>query len=360
MPCLDGVAILEGRPAPVPEPEGPCYQQTRRACSARHERTCRTGRARHRANRARWVSAEPNCPAGWVRRASWWVCTAARLRETCAGLGASAPPTRLHAGQRRRRASGCNCACACTAWKARRQRRGWPPDEPSGGGSQPRAPYQVPLHALPDDLATRKPWWTRQQIDTLPAAHSRRERSASWPGWQIRRRCRCWVQGRGGSSSARPGEQRRQCAAGPDQPYKSVGRWLIEQGELKPEQASWPAIKPGRAPIRSGSTSCCGATRATSSSGKNRCLTPASPFKAGRAADAGALHRRRPAGDSYGTLWTPPPSCFHHAAAPPGDGAGHRQRHHRRGAPGPNAEAQLGRMLPLRMWVRGSMNSRSG
>jgi membrane-bound lytic murein transglycosylase A len=28
-----------------------------------------------------------------------------------------------------------------------------------------------------------------------------------------------------------------------DQPYKSVGRWLIEQGELRAEQASWPAIK---------------------------------------------------------------------------------------------------------------------
>jgi membrane-bound lytic murein transglycosylase A len=28
-----------------------------------------------------------------------------------------------------------------------------------------------------------------------------------------------------------------------DQPYKSVGRWLIDQGELQPIQASWPGIK---------------------------------------------------------------------------------------------------------------------
>jgi len=28
-----------------------------------------------------------------------------------------------------------------------------------------------------------------------------------------------------------------------DQPYKSVGRWLVEQGELRLEQASWPAIR---------------------------------------------------------------------------------------------------------------------
>jgi membrane-bound lytic murein transglycosylase A len=28
-----------------------------------------------------------------------------------------------------------------------------------------------------------------------------------------------------------------------DQPYKSVGRWLIERGEIRAEQASWPGIK---------------------------------------------------------------------------------------------------------------------
>jgi membrane-bound lytic murein transglycosylase A len=28
-----------------------------------------------------------------------------------------------------------------------------------------------------------------------------------------------------------------------DQPYKSVGKWLVEQGEIPLEQASWPGIK---------------------------------------------------------------------------------------------------------------------
>jgi membrane-bound lytic murein transglycosylase A len=28
-----------------------------------------------------------------------------------------------------------------------------------------------------------------------------------------------------------------------EQPYKSVGRWLIEQGELRSGEASWPAIR---------------------------------------------------------------------------------------------------------------------
>ncbi len=32
-------------------------------------------------------------------------------------------------------------------------------------------------------------------------------------------------------------------AAQNDQPYKSVGRWLVEQGQLTLEQASWPAIR---------------------------------------------------------------------------------------------------------------------
>ena len=28
-----------------------------------------------------------------------------------------------------------------------------------------------------------------------------------------------------------------------DQPYLSIGRWLIDQGELRPGEASWPAIR---------------------------------------------------------------------------------------------------------------------
>jgi membrane-bound lytic murein transglycosylase A len=28
-----------------------------------------------------------------------------------------------------------------------------------------------------------------------------------------------------------------------DRPYQSIGRWLIDQGELRPNEASWPGIK---------------------------------------------------------------------------------------------------------------------
>jgi membrane-bound lytic murein transglycosylase A len=60
-----------------------------------------------------------------------------------------------------------------------------------------------------------------------------------------------------------------------DQPYKSVGRWLIDQGELKPGEASWPGIRTGRGATPSACRSCCGRTRATSSSARNPCPTPA-------------------------------------------------------------------------------------
>ncbi len=112
---------------------------------------------------------------------------------------------------------------------------------------QPRAGFRVPLHALPDDLATRKPWWTRQQIDTLPAAQAAlRGRELAWVADPLDALL-LQVQGSGRLMLQEVNGAKRQVrlayAGHNDQPYKSVGRWLIEQGELKPEQASWPAIK---------------------------------------------------------------------------------------------------------------------
>ncbi len=55
------------------------------------------------------------------------------------------------------------------------------------------------------------------------------------------------IQGSGRLELTEPNGQRRLTrvayAGHNDLPYKSVGRWLIEQGELKPDQASWPAIR---------------------------------------------------------------------------------------------------------------------
>jgi membrane-bound lytic murein transglycosylase A len=107
--------------------------------------------------------------------------------------------------------------------------------------------FTVALHRPPADLAQRRPWYTRQQVDTLPAA------AAALRGQEI-----AWlaspldllvlqIQGSGRLRITEPdGRQRtvRVAFAGHnDQPYKSVGRWLIDQGELRADGASWPAIR---------------------------------------------------------------------------------------------------------------------
>ena len=111
----------------------------------------------------------------------------------------------------------------------------------------PRGKFRVPLLTPPPDLATRKPYWTRQQIDTLPAAQaSVRGRELAWLAdpldaliLQIQGSGRLRLTQPDGTSSV----VRVAYAGHNDQPYQSVGRWLIEQGELRADQASWPGIK---------------------------------------------------------------------------------------------------------------------
>ena len=112
---------------------------------------------------------------------------------------------------------------------------------------QRRPGFGVALHRPPADLAQRKPYWTRQQLDTLPAA------MAGLRGQEIAYLASALdllvlqIQGSGRLRiTEADGRQRlvRVAYAGHnDQPYKSVGRWLIDQGELKPDAASWPAIR---------------------------------------------------------------------------------------------------------------------
>ncbi|MEO5882904.1 MAG: MltA domain-containing protein [Caldimonas sp.] len=113
---------------------------------------------------------------------------------------------------------------------------------------RPRAGFRVALHGPPADLASRKPYWTRQQLDTLPAA--RRSLAGTEIAWlrDPLDALLLQVQGSGRLSfvdeQGRPRELVRVAYAGHnDQPYKSVGRWLVEQGELRLDQASWPAIR---------------------------------------------------------------------------------------------------------------------
>ena len=107
--------------------------------------------------------------------------------------------------------------------------------------------FKFPLHSPPADLATRKPYWTRQQLDTLPAAQdSLRGKAIAFVADPLSV-LTLQIQGSGrlNLTEADGGKKRIRVAfAGHnDQPYKSVGRWLIDQGELRAEQASWPGIK---------------------------------------------------------------------------------------------------------------------
>ncbi len=123
--------------------------------------------------------------------------------------------------------------------------------EPSIDASRTRrGPYQVPLYAPPADLGQRKPYWTRQQLDTLPAAQAAlRGREIAYVADPLDALL-LQIQGSGrlrltaGDGRVQTVQTVRLAFAGHnDQPYASVGRWLINQGELKPDAANWPAIK---------------------------------------------------------------------------------------------------------------------
>ncbi len=112
---------------------------------------------------------------------------------------------------------------------------------------EPDARFKVPLYTLPPDLEQRKPYWSRQQIATLPAAReSLRGRELAYVSdpldaliLQIQGSGRLQLTQADGSHLL----VRAAFAGHNNHPYKSVGRWLIEQGEMSAAQASWPAIK---------------------------------------------------------------------------------------------------------------------
>ena len=112
---------------------------------------------------------------------------------------------------------------------------------------RPQPGFRVPLHAPPEDLATRRPYWTRQQLDTLPAAQrGLKGREIAWIEDPLDA-LMLQVQGSGRLRVAEPDGRstlvRVAFAGHNEQPFRSLGRWLIEQGELAPEAASWPAIR---------------------------------------------------------------------------------------------------------------------
>lgn len=109
----------------------------------------------------------------------------------------------------------------------------------------PRAGFSAPLYRPPASLGTRRPWFTRQEMDTLPEARAAlRGREIAYLADPVDALV-LQIQGSGRLRITEPdGSVRlvRVAFAGTnDQPYQSVGRWLLDQGATR--DATWPGIK---------------------------------------------------------------------------------------------------------------------
>ncbi|MFG5778528.1 murein transglycosylase A [Comamonas sp. J-3] len=113
------------------------------------------------------------------------------------------------------------------------------------GARQPGNGFSIPLYRAPASLGQRKPWYSRQQIETLPQAQAElQDRVIAWVNdpvdamvLHIQGSGRVRVQEADGSTRL----IRVAYAATNDHPYKSIGRWLLDQGLVR--DATWPGIK---------------------------------------------------------------------------------------------------------------------
>lgn len=121
--------------------------------------------------------------------------------------------------------------------------------EPLVDGSRTSRPgFRVPLHAPPADLVKNKPWYTRRDVQApnSAAARSLRGHEVAWLRDPLDALV-LHVQGSGRIGFIAANGQRElvrvSFAGHNEQPYQSVGRWLVDQGQLRLDQASWPAIR---------------------------------------------------------------------------------------------------------------------
>jgi membrane-bound lytic murein transglycosylase A len=204
--------------------------------------------------RARWVSADWADLPGWESDATtaWWP---ALLR------GCDKPPLEWARICADARSLAPASDASARAW-LRQRVQPWRVESADGAPEglitgyfeplvqarrTPGGTYRIALYGPPADLATRKPYWTRQQLDTSAAAQaSVRGLALAYVADPLDALI-LQIQGSGRLQLTEADGRRlllRVAFAGHnDQPYKSVGKWLIEQGELRAEQASWPAIK---------------------------------------------------------------------------------------------------------------------
>lgn len=112
---------------------------------------------------------------------------------------------------------------------------------------RPLAGFQVPVLAPPADLNQRRPYFTRQQIESDPQLRSRlRAHELAFLEDPLDLLV-LQIQGSGrlriNDSAGRPQWVRMAFAGHNEHPYQSIGKTLIERGELRPGEASWPSIR---------------------------------------------------------------------------------------------------------------------
>ena len=115
--------------------------------------------------------------------------------------------------------------------------------------------YEVPLYKAPTGLGSRKPWFSRQEIDTLPEAKAAlKGREIAWLADPIDALV-LHIQGSGRLDLTEADGSRRMVrvayAGSNDQPYRSVNQWLLSQGVTKinpwPDATkAWVAQNPQR------------------------------------------------------------------------------------------------------------------
>lgn len=109
----------------------------------------------------------------------------------------------------------------------------------------PTADYSVPLFQPPVTLNQRKPWFSRQEMDTQPQVQALlRGREIAYLADPVDA-LTLQIQGSGRLRVLEANGTQRMVrlayAASNEQPYRSVGRWLLDQGLIR--DASWPGIK---------------------------------------------------------------------------------------------------------------------
>jgi len=118
--------------------------------------------------------------------------------------------------------------------------------EPTLTGSRhAQGAFQVPLYAPPAQLNQRKPWFSRQEMATLPAARAAlRGKELLYLADPVDAMV-LHIQGSGLVNVTEPDGRQRWVrmafAATNNQPYKSIGRWLLDRQLIT--DASWPGIQ---------------------------------------------------------------------------------------------------------------------